>query len=64
MTRDNVIGVTVTGLVFAAAAYFWHEIVAFFAGLPRKLGDQAEMLEQREHLRRVAGALAARAMAG
>ena len=54
MTRVSVIGVTVTGLVFAAAAYFWHEIVAFFAGLPRKLGDQAEMLEQREHLRRVA----------
>ena len=48
------IGVTVTGLMFAGAAYFWHETVAFFVGLSRKPGDQPEMLEQPEHLRRVA----------
>lgn len=54
VTRDSAIGVTVTGLMIAGAAYFWHEILAFFAGLSRKLGDEAETLEQREHLRRVA----------
>jgi hypothetical protein len=53
-TRDSAIGVTVTGLMIAGAAYFWHEILAFFAGLSRKLGDEAETLEQAEHLRRVA----------
>ena len=53
-TRDSAIGVTVTGLMIAGAAYFWHEILAFFAGLSRKLGDEAATLEKSEQLRRVA----------
>jgi hypothetical protein len=53
-TRDSAIGVTVTGLMIGGAAYFWHQIVAFFAGLSRKLGDEAATLEKSEHLRRVA----------
>jgi hypothetical protein len=52
--RDSAIGVTITGLMIAGAAYFWHEILAFFAGLSRKLGDEAATLEKSEHLRRVA----------
>ena len=52
--RDSAIGVTVTGLMIAGAAYFWHEILAFFAGLARKIGDEAATLEESEHLRRVA----------
>jgi len=52
--RDSAIGVTVTGLMVAGAAYFWHEILSFFAGLSRKLGDEAATLEKSEHLRRVA----------
>ena len=54
LTRDSAIGVTVTGVMIAGTAYFWQEILGFFAGLSRKLGDEAETLEQREHLRRVA----------
>lgn len=53
-TRDSAIGVTVTGLMIAGAAYFWQEILGFFAGLPRKLGDEAATLEKSEQLRRVA----------
>ena len=30
------------------------EILAFFAGLARKIGDEAATLEESEHLRRVA----------
>lgn len=53
-TRDSAIGVTVTGLMIGGAAYFWQEILAFFAGLSRKLGDEAATLEKTEQLRRVA----------
>ena len=53
-TRDSAIGVTVTGLMIGGAAYFWQEILGFFAGLTRKLGDEAATLEKSEHLRRVA----------
>lgn len=54
VTRDNAIGVTVTGLMIAGAAYFWQEILGFFTGLTRKLGDEAATLEKSEQLRRVA----------
>ena len=53
-TRDSAIGVTLTGLIIAGSAYFWREILAFFAGLSRKFTDEAETLEKAEHLRRVA----------
>ncbi len=53
-TRGNAIGVTVTGLMIGGAAYFWQEILGFFTGLSRKLGDEAATLERSEQLRRVA----------
>lgn len=53
-TRGSAIGVTVTGLMIGGAAYFWQEILGFFAVLTRKLGDEAATLEESEHLRRVA----------
>ena len=53
-TRGSAIGVTVTGLIVAGAAYFWNEILCFFGGLSRKFTDEAETLEKTEHLRRVA----------
>lgn len=53
-TRDSAIGVTLTGLMIGGAAYFWQEILAFFTGLARKLGDEAATLEKSEHLHRVA----------
>ena len=53
-TRDSAIGVTMTGLMIAGSAYFWHEILAFFAGLSRKIGDEADTLEKGDQLRRVA----------
>jgi hypothetical protein len=54
MIRGSAIGVTLTGLIIAGAAYFWHEILAFFGGLSRKFTDEAATLEKTEHLRRVA----------
>ena len=59
-TRDSAIGVTVTGLMIGGAAYFWQEILGFFAGLTRKLGDEAATLEKSEHLRWVARSRQAR----
>ena len=53
-TRDSAIGVTVTGPMIGGAAYFWQEILGFFSGLSRKLGDEAATLEKTEQLRRVA----------
>ena len=53
-TRDSAIGVTVTGLMIGGAAYSWQEILGFFAGLTRKLGDEAATLEKSEHVRRAA----------
>jgi hypothetical protein len=53
-TRDSAIGVTVTGLMIGGAAYFWQQILGFFAGLTRKVGDEAASLETAEQLRRVA----------
>lgn len=54
LIRDSAIGVIVTGLMIAGAAYFWQEILGFFAGLSRKLSDEAASLEKSEQLRRVA----------
>ncbi|MGH9092980.1 MAG: hypothetical protein ACRDZR_16630, partial [Acidimicrobiales bacterium] len=53
-TRDSAIGVTVTGLMIGCAAYFWQQILGFFAGLTRKVVDEAANLEKPEQLRRVA----------
>ncbi|HEU5389331.1 MAG TPA: hypothetical protein VFV73_25875 [Streptosporangiaceae bacterium] len=53
-TRGSVIGVTVTGLMIGGAAYFWQQILGFFAGLTRKLGDEAARLEKSGQLRQVA----------
>ena len=53
-TRDSAIGVTVTGLMIGGAAYFWQEVLGFFAGLSRKLGDEAATQEKSEQPRRVA----------
>jgi uncharacterized membrane protein (DUF441 family) len=47
------VGVTVTGLALGGAAEVIHAIYGFFAGLHRKLDDQAEQIELTE-LRRVA----------
>ena len=52
--RANWIGVTLTGVIVAGAAYFWREILGLFAGLTRKFRDQAVTMEKSEHLRRVA----------
>ena len=53
-TRASWIGVTLTGLMIAGAAYFWYAVLGFFGGLTRKFTDQAETIEKTEHLRRVA----------
>lgn len=51
--RYGWVGVTLTGLALGGTALFLHAILGFFAGLHRKLDDQAEQLEKTE-LRRVA----------
>ena len=48
------VGVTLTGLVIAGAAYFWGAILDFFGGLSRKAVDEAETIEKSQGLRRVA----------
>jgi len=48
--RNSQIAVTITGILVAGFAYFWR----FFAGLSRKLTDEAVTLEKTQHLRRVA----------
>lgn len=52
--RATWIGVTVTGIMVAGIAYFWRPVLGFFAGLSRKLTDEARTIERDEHLRRVA----------
>ncbi len=52
--RFSWVGITLTGLIVAGAAYFWGVILDFFAGLSRKSTDQARTIEQEKHLRRVA----------
>ncbi len=51
--RYEWVGVTLTGIAIGGTALFAHAILGFFAGLHRKLDDQAEQLERGE-LRRVA----------
>lgn len=53
-THGSAIEVTVTGLMIGGAAYFWQQILGFFAGLTRKLGDEAARLEKSGQLRQVA----------
>ncbi|HUZ36495.1 MAG TPA: hypothetical protein VMV17_09210 [Streptosporangiaceae bacterium] len=52
--RASWIGITLTGLVIAGAAYFWGAILDFFGGLSRKAVDEAETIEKSQNLRRVA----------
>jgi hypothetical protein len=52
--RASWIGITLTGLVIAGAAYFWGAILDFFGGFARKAVDEAETLEKSQNLRRVA----------
>lgn len=52
--RNPTIGVTLTGFMIAGVAYFWRELLHFFAGLSRKFSDEAATLEKTQHLRRVA----------
>lgn len=52
--RNTTIGITLTGFLIAGAAFFWREILSFFAGLSRKFTDQAVSIEHTEKLRRVA----------
>jgi hypothetical protein len=52
--RAGWIGVTLTGLTLGGIAYFWDEILSFFAGLVRKYNDEADALEMERELRRIA----------
>ncbi|KOU36253.1 hypothetical protein [Streptomyces sp. WM6378] len=52
--RNATIGTTLTGLVIGGAGYFWREVLHFFAGLSRKLTDEAKTLEKAQQLRRAA----------
>lgn len=52
--RNNAIGVTLTGIALAGAAYFWREILGFFSGLSRKFTDEAVTMEKSQHLHRAA----------
>lgn len=52
--RNGTIGTTLTGFMIGGAAYFWREILNFFAGLSRKFTDEAAAMEETQHLRRVA----------
>ncbi len=52
--RANWIGITLTGLIVAGAAYFWGAILDFFGGMYRKTADEAETLEKEHGLRRIA----------
>jgi hypothetical protein len=52
--RDHAIAVTITGLAIAGVGYFWRVILEFFAGISRKVTDEARTLEKTENLRRVA----------
>ncbi|MCQ4205651.1 hypothetical protein [Streptomyces longispororuber] len=52
--RNDTIGVTVTGLLIGGAGLFWLEVLRFYAGLARKLTDEAATMEKSEGLRRVA----------
>ena len=51
--RADWVGTTLTGVALGGGALFCHSFTSFFAGLHRKLDDQAEVLELRD-LRKVA----------
>ncbi len=51
--RYDWVGVTLTGLALGGTALLAYALFGFFAGLHRKLDDQAEQIEKTE-LRRVA----------
>lgn len=49
------VGVTLTGIALAGTALALHAITGFFAGMHRKLDDQADQIERTDtELRRVA----------
>lgn len=54
--RYGWVGVTLTGLAVGGSALLLHAVLGFFAGLHRKLDDQAEQIERSGdgELRRVA----------
>lgn len=52
--RDHAIAVTLTGFAIAGAGYFWRVILDFFAGISRKMTDEARTLEKSERLHRAA----------
>jgi hypothetical protein len=52
--RASWIGITLTGLIVAGAAYFWGAILDFFSGLTRKTADEAKTIEKTQGLRHVA----------
>jgi hypothetical protein len=52
--REPWTGVTLTGLVLAGVAYFWRELLGYFAGLERKFNDEAETIERTQGLHRAA----------
>ncbi|PWI17952.1 hypothetical protein DI272_30190 [Streptomyces sp. Act143] len=52
--RNDTIATTLTGFLVAGTAYFWHEVLHFLAGVARKFTDEAKVLEEEQHLRRVA----------
>jgi hypothetical protein len=51
--RADWVGVTITGLALGGVAFFFDAVVGFFAGLHRKIEDQAAQLEHTD-LKRVA----------
>jgi hypothetical protein len=52
--RDHAIAVTLTGFAIAGVGYFWRVILEFFAGISRKVTDEARSLEHSQNLRKVA----------
>ncbi len=51
--RADWIGVTITGLALGGIAFFFDAVIGLFAGLDRKIEDQATQLEHSD-LKRVA----------
>jgi hypothetical protein len=49
--RADWIAVTLTGLVLAGVAEFWHYLFRLISGTARKLNDEAATLERSEGLR-------------
>ena len=51
--REHWIGVTLTGLAIGGVAYACHGAAHFVSMFTRKVGDEAETIEQEKNLRRV-----------